>query len=91
MRTTLEIEDDVLDLAKSLAEARHISVGKAMSWLARRGAKTPAPLSRRNGFCVFQIADPNATFGLDDIEAALDDEDRQHARQFLNPTPPTSR
>lgn len=91
MRTTLEIEDDVLDLAKSVAEARHISVGKAMSWLARRGAKTPAPLSQRNGLCVFQVSDPSATFGPEDIEAALDVEDRQHARQFLNPTVPASR
>jgi hypothetical protein len=91
MRTTLEIEDDVLDLAKSLAEARHTSVGKALSWLARRGAKTAAPLSYRNGFCVFQVADPNATFGPEDIEAALAAEDRQHARQFLHPTSPASR
>jgi hypothetical protein len=91
MRTTLEIEDDVLDLAKSVAEARHTSVGKALSWLARRGAKTPAPLSCRNGFGVFQIADLNATFGPEDIEAALEAEDRQHARQFLNPASPASR
>jgi hypothetical protein len=91
MRTTLEIEDDVLDLAKSVAEARHTSVGKALSWLARRGAKTTAPLSFRNGFCVFQAADSTATFGPEDIEAALDADDRQHARQFLGPTSSTSR
>jgi hypothetical protein len=91
MRTTLEIEDDVLDLAKSLAEARHTSVGKALSWLARRGAKTAAPLSQRNGFCVFQITDSSATFGPEDIESALDADDRQHARQFLNPAGPASR
>lgn len=90
MRTTLDIEDDILDLAKSVAEARHTSVGKALSWLARRGAKTPAPLSCRNGFSVFQVADPTATFGLEDTEAAPDAEDRRNSRQFLNPSQPTS-
>jgi hypothetical protein len=91
MRTTLDIADDILDLAKSVAEARHTSVGKALSWLARRGAKTPAPLSCRNGFSIFQVPDPTTAFGLEDIEAALDAEDRQNSRQFLSPSQPTSR
>lgn len=37
MRTTLEIDDTVLAAARSLARARGISIGAAVSELARRG------------------------------------------------------
>ena len=37
MRTTLVIEDDVLEAARSLAEAEGKSVGEVISTLARRG------------------------------------------------------
>lgn len=83
MRTTLDVEPDVLDLAKSLADARRISVGKALSWLARKGAQAQTPLGERNGFCIFPVADPQGRFGADDVQAALDAEDLTHAREFL--------
>ncbi|NLG20505.1 MAG: hypothetical protein GX555_03610 [Actinomycetales bacterium] len=41
MRTTLEIDDQVLAAARSLARSRGISLGAAVSELARRGL-TPA-------------------------------------------------
>jgi hypothetical protein len=49
MRTTLPLDPDVLEAARSLAQARAISLGKAVSELARRGleqdqAETLAPL-----------------------------------------------
>jgi hypothetical protein len=88
MRTTLDVEPDVLDLAKSLAEARRISVGKALSWLARRGALAQTPLKERNGFFVFPAGDAESRFGLDDVRAALDADDRLIARQFLSPDQP---
>jgi hypothetical protein len=85
MRTTLDIESDVLDLAKSLADARRISVGKALSSLARKGALAQIPLGERNGFSVFPVADSRVKFGLEDVQSALDAEDRLSARDFLNP------
>jgi len=88
MRTTIDVESDVLDLAKSLAEARRISVGKALSWLARKGAQSSSPLGERNGFSVFPVADAQPKFGPDDVRAALDEEDRIAGRGFLNPRPP---
>jgi hypothetical protein len=88
MRTTLDIESDVLDLARSLAEARRISVGKAISWLARKGAVSHTPLGERNGFCIFPVTDPQAKFGPEDVRAAFDNEDRAHGRDFLNPLSP---
>jgi len=85
MRTTLDIEPDVLDLAKSLADARRISVGKALSSLARKGALATVPLGERNGFSVFPVGDSPVKFGLEDVQAALDAEDARSARDFLKP------
>ena len=39
MRTTLNVDDDVLANARALAQERGISVGAALSDLARRGAR----------------------------------------------------
>jgi len=88
MRTTLDIESDVLDQAKALAVARRISVGKALSWLARKGSLAQTPLLERNGFSIFPVGDPHVKFGPDDVQAALDAEDRLSARDFLNPAQP---
>ena len=85
MRTTLDIEPDVLDLAKSLADARRISVGKALSALARKGALATVPLSEQNGFSVFPVGDSQVKFGLEDVQATLDGEDARSGRDFLKP------
>jgi hypothetical protein len=85
MRTTLDVDTDVLEAAKSLAEARKTSVGKALSQLARRGVTVLSPLSSRNGFCVFQVPDGTPAFGPDEIHAALDAEDRLASREFVKP------
>jgi hypothetical protein len=42
MRTTLEIEDDVLQAAKELAHREGRTAGQVLSELARRGLSTPA-------------------------------------------------
>jgi hypothetical protein len=51
MRTTLDIDDDVLQAAKEIAASRGSTAGKVLSELARRGL-TPAPRTKvrvRNG------------------------------------------
>ena len=42
MRTTLDVDDDVLQAAKELAELRRTTAGKVLSDLARK-ALTPGP------------------------------------------------
>jgi len=50
MRTTLEVDDDVLHAAKELAAARGSTAGKVLSELARKGLETPRAAGRtRNG------------------------------------------
>ncbi|MCW5982522.1 MAG: hypothetical protein KIT09_30830 [Bryobacteraceae bacterium] len=85
MRTTLNIDDDVYELARSLADGQSISLGEAVSYLARRGAFAPPDVVVEDGFPMFRV-DPGAPpFGPEDIDAAQDGEDRDWAPQF--PTP----
>jgi len=42
MRTTLDIEDDVLQAAKELAQRNGATAGQVISDLARRGLASPA-------------------------------------------------
>ncbi len=85
MESRCNIDDDVLEEAKSLAAARKVSVGVALSELARRGVAVRTPVRLRNGFPVFVIPPGTKTFGPDDVAEAFADEDLEKARQFLVP------
>jgi hypothetical protein len=58
MRTTLAIDDDVLNAAKAIAELTHKSVGEVVSELARRALAPPAPAAERNGVLLLPQAAP---------------------------------
>lgn len=49
MRTTLAIDDDVLDAARAIADQSHRTVGSVISDLARRALKRPQSGRVRNG------------------------------------------
>jgi len=85
MRTTLDIESDVLDIARALATARGVSVGVALSELARRGVAARLPVGVRNGFPVFEVPAGTPQFGPEEVTAASGQEDREVAREFLEP------
>lgn len=55
MRTTLNLDDDVLDMLKDYAESRSIALGKATSELVRKGLSSRTPTRLVNGFVVFDI------------------------------------
>ena len=48
MRTTLDIEDDVLQAAKELAQREGGTAGQMISTLARRGLAAPATPPRKS-------------------------------------------
>ena len=54
MRTTLDIDDDVLVAVKERAAAEKTTTGRVLSELARQALTHPAaePLIKRNGFYV---------------------------------------
>jgi hypothetical protein len=49
MRTTLDIDDDVLQAAKEIAENRSTTTGKALSDLARKALEPRGRAAVRNG------------------------------------------
>jgi len=49
MRTTLDIDDDVLQAAKELAENRRTTTGKVLSALARQALEPAGRQAVRNG------------------------------------------
>jgi hypothetical protein len=53
MRTTLELDDDLLTTAKELARQQGVSLGQLLSELARQSLATRAPLKVRNGALLF--------------------------------------
>lgn len=82
MRTTINVDEDVLRIADRLARSRSISRGDAISELAQRGVarvQSGVPLKRRNGFAVLDAGAVD-TFGNADVNAALDSDDVDRAR-----------
>ena len=59
MRTTLNLDPEVLNAAKQIAAARSTSLGEVISELARRGLESRARVGSRHGFPVFEVA-PNS-------------------------------
>ncbi len=53
MRTTVDIDEDILMAAKEIARQQGISMGKALSDLARQALVTHTVASMRNGVPLF--------------------------------------
>lgn len=61
MRTTLDLDDDILQAAKELAAAQGSTAGKVLSDLARRGlARTDGSGRERNGVPLLPARGPAA-------------------------------
>jgi hypothetical protein len=55
MRTTLTLDDDILELAARQAKLRGVSLGKTVSDLVRRGLSAPTAAQDKGGLVVFQL------------------------------------
>lgn len=72
MRTTLAIDDDVLEAARTIARAEGRTVGDVLSDLARRGLR-PSPRRRVDGFPTFAVPADATPITPEDVARALDD------------------
>jgi len=54
MRTTLDLDEDILGLAKQLAAQRGLSAGKVISNLVRQALEPKKQLRTRNGVPLFE-------------------------------------
>jgi len=77
MRTTLDIEDDVLQAAKELSQREGVTAGQIISTLARRGLAMPAAghksrVSTRGGVPV--LPSRGEVITLDQVQRLMDKE-----------------
>ncbi len=74
MRTTLTLDDEVLRVAKSLADARDIPLGRAVSDLARKGIEwTRAAPVKTGAFPTFHVRPGARAITLEDVKRAEDE------------------
>lgn len=74
MRTTLTIDDDVLAVARTLAARRSVSLGSAVSDLARRGFRgSGVPDQEDGGVPVFRVSPDAPPITTEDVQRALDE------------------
>ena len=74
MRTTLTIDDDVLDAARAIAEQNRLSLGEIVSDLARRGLKPRPEAPSTGGLPVFSVSEKARPFTPDTVRQDLDDD-----------------
>lgn len=74
MRTTLSIDDDVLEAARAIADQTRRSLGKVVSDLARRGLQPRASYKTRGGLPVFEVSERARPFTPDAVRQALDED-----------------
>ncbi|QTN33969.1 CopG family transcriptional regulator [Akkermansiaceae bacterium] len=75
MRTTLNLDDDVLAIAKSLAVRQKKPVGEVVSAIFRKGlAPSDPPRPSRNGITLFPVREGSGEVTPEIIEQLLYDE-----------------
>lgn len=74
MRTTLNLDPQLLSTAKRLAAARAVALGDIISELAKKGlevesqAQSRSSAKRKSGFPIFELVKSAPLIGLDDIK-----------------------
>ncbi len=67
MRTTLSLDDDVLQEIRTYAKNRDISVGRAVSDLVRRGLPAHLRTHMVNGFHVVELPSDSPVISSEDV------------------------
>jgi len=67
IRTTLTLDDDVLELAARQAKLRGTSLSKTVSDLVRRGLIAPTPSQKKDGIVVFQLPADSPQVTTDEV------------------------
>ena len=74
MRTTLNLDDDVLSQVKQYADSRAVALGRAVSELIRRGLNTPVQTQVVNGIHVVVLPENSAPVDTEHVKRLLEDE-----------------
>lgn len=73
-RTTIRIDDDVIEAARSLARSRGKTIGAVLSALARRGLRPDPRSRRRKGFPVFDVPASARAITPEAVRRALEED-----------------
>lgn len=74
MRTTLDVDEDVLRVAKELAAQRGVTAGKVLSELARQALKPPgATAEQRNGIPLLPPREDSRPVTMEAVNELRDD------------------
>ena len=74
MRTTLDIDDDVLQAAKEIGEMRRKTVGQVLSEYARKAMVPPRTYTERNGVPILPRRHPVRILTTADVKRLQEDE-----------------
>ncbi|MCU1383259.1 MAG: hypothetical protein JWL71_1956 [Acidobacteria bacterium] len=75
VRTTVDIDDDVLQAAKELAAARRKTAGQVLSELARKGLEPERTYRVRNGVPILPHRAGAPFITCEDVRRWLDEDD----------------
>lgn len=75
MRTTVAIDDDVFAFAREKAQREHISLGEALSQLARDGIRTQHK-------SLFRVGEPSSKYAL--LPARNESITTEHVRDLMD-------
>ena len=67
MRTTLTLDDDILELAARQAKLRGVSLGKTVSDLLRKGLNAATPAQEKDGVVVFHLPADSPKVTTEDV------------------------
>jgi hypothetical protein len=73
VRTTLSLDDDVLQEVRTYAKSRDVAIGKAVSDLIRRGLHAPLQTRVVNGFHVVELPPGSPPVSAEDVERFEDE------------------
>jgi hypothetical protein len=74
MRTTLELDDELVATAKQLARQRDVSLGRIISDLASQSLAAKAPPRVRNGVMVFESKPGSVKVDMELVNRLRDEE-----------------
>jgi hypothetical protein len=75
MRTTLNLDDDVLESARAIADQRGVPIGTVVSDLIRQSLEPSASLVTRNGIQLFPIREGAGPVTPDLVRALMEEAD----------------
>ncbi len=74
MRTTVDLEPEVLRAVKSLARERRVSIGTVISGLVRSALRPPERAVYESGFPVFEVREGAPPITSEMVKSALEDD-----------------